>query len=237
MRAAGIFVTATGTEVGKTIVSCGIARLLADAGRDLGVWKPFASGAVRRGGKWVSEDALLLKEAARTDDPLSQINPFCFRAPLAPDAAARLERRKISWKAALEAYERLRGLRGFLVVEGVGGLRVPIDEEHEVPDLIAATRLPVLVVASAKLGTLNHTMLTLEALERRGLPLFGVVLNRFDPKALADRTNLEFFRRKRVPVAACLPHDPSFARDFDRLACKLAPTQLGRWLLQKPYSI
>jgi dethiobiotin synthetase len=232
MKASGIFVTATGTEVGKTVLSCALARLLSEKGRRFRVRKLFASGALRQGKQWVSEDALLLKEASRSEESLEQINPFCFRAPLAPEAAARLEGKAILWSSVVRAAESVKRSKDFLVVEGVGGLRVPLGGGRDVADLIRLFQLPSVVVASAKLGTINHTLLTLEALRREKLPCLGVVLNRFSPRSLTDRTNLDFFRRNRVPVLACLPDDPRLARDSGRLSRKLASTPLGRWLLE-----
>ncbi|MGA9520074.1 MAG: dethiobiotin synthase [Myxococcaceae bacterium] len=168
-----IFVTGTDTGVGKTEVSAALLSLLADAGLHPAPMKPYESGCADRR---QPADALTLRAAARSSDPLEDICPHRFRAPLAPGIAARRQHAVPSIDRTLQAFRRFD--RRSLVVEGAGGLLVPIDPERDVIDLIALLRLPVLLVARAGLGTLNHSGLALEALRRRRIKVRAVVLVR-----------------------------------------------------------
>ena len=138
----GIFVTGTDTDCGKTIIAGGIARALLHKGFNVGVMKPVATwGDPRRepGGRkrWISEDALHLRQAAATSDSLDLINPICFKAAMAPWPAARLEKKKIDIHRVTLAYKELCRRHDFVVVEGVGGLMVPLKRDFFVIDLIA----------------------------------------------------------------------------------------------------
>jgi dethiobiotin synthetase len=167
------FVTGTDTGVGKTEVGAALLSLMADAGLAPGVFKPYESGCadVER-----PSDALALRAAARSDDPLSMSSLHRFRAPLAPGIAAQRLGLDPSWAETLKAFRAFQGRA--LVVEGAGGLHVPLDAHHLVLDLVAATRLPVVLVARAGLGTLNHTGLSLLALRARRIRVRAVVLVR-----------------------------------------------------------
>ena len=170
----GLFVTATDTEVGKTVVACGLARALAAAGIDVGVAKPVQSGAAADDPEG---DAMLLRAAAEVEDAPDEICPFAFEAPLAPLVAARLEGRSLELDAVAAAVESLAARHDVLLVEGAGGLLVPVGESWTIADLAVRLSLPLVVVARAGLGTVNHTLLTVEAARRRGLQVAGVVLN------------------------------------------------------------
>lgn len=161
-----LFVAGTDTGVGKTLVTSLIALKLRQAGVDAGVMKPFASGCERLDGALVSEDAVFLKQATGVEDELDLINPIRLEEPLAPLVAAR--RAGVSttgWKSeVLEAYQELRRRHECVLVEGVGGLLVPVGEENGLiwtcVDLISEWMLPVTLVARRRLGTINHTLLT-----------------------------------------------------------------------------
>jgi len=165
------FVTGTDTAVGKTEVAAALLSLMADAGLAPGALKPYESGCVdvER-----PADALALRAAARSEDALGKISLHRFRARLAPGIAAERLGLNPSWTETLKAFRAFQGRA--LVVEGAGGLLVPLDRRHQVIDLVAATRLPVILVARAGLGTLNHTGLSLEALRARRLRVRAVVL-------------------------------------------------------------
>src|SRR5262245_53930023 len=147
----GIFVTGTDTNVGKTAVACGIVSLLKAKGVKVGVMKPIASGG--------REDAERLREASGMSDGLDVINPQHFEAPLAPVSAAALERREIDLDLIYRSYWFLQKHYDVVIVEGIGGVKVPIGESTYIADLIQALRLPALIVGRAGLGTLNHTLL------------------------------------------------------------------------------
>ena len=179
----GFFVSATDTEVGKTAIACGLARLLATRGHDVGVAKPVQSGALATdpGG-----DAALLREAAGVDDELGEICPYAYAAPLAPLVASRLEGRPVDPKVVLDAVAELARRHDVLLVEGAGGLLVPVGEDWMIADLAGWLGLPLVVVARAGLGTVNHTLLTLEAARARGLEVAAVVLNGRSPDSDAS---------------------------------------------------
>lgn len=163
---ASLFVAGTDTGVGKTLVTSLIALKLRAAGVDAGVMKPFASGCEMVDGALVSEDAVFLKTATGVDDPLELINPVRLEEPLAPLVAARRAGVDTSaWKGEVrEAYHELRRRHEVVLVEGVGGLLVPVGEEDgriwTCLDLIQEWSLPVALVARRRLGTINHVLLT-----------------------------------------------------------------------------
>ena len=181
----GIFVTGTDTGVGKTIVACAVAAWARARGIDVGVMKPVATGGIARqvggGRRWVSEDALLLAGAVGSRDPLPLINPVCFREPLAPLAAAQRAGTAIALRQICSAFRALSARHEFVVVEGVGGLLVPLTVRLTLADLAKRLGLPLVIVARAGLGTLNHTLLTLRCARELGLEVRGVVLNQADP--------------------------------------------------------
>jgi dethiobiotin synthetase len=187
----GLFVTGTDTGVGKTVVGCALAEMLRQRGVDVGVMKPIETGVGPQG----PLDAIALVEAAGVDDPLGLVCPQRFDLPAAPSIAAAHEGRSVDLQAVRSAYAALRERHAFLLVEGAGGVLVPIAPGYSMVDLMGELALPLLVVARAALGTVNHTQLTLEALERRGLDLAGVVISH-GPRAIstADAANLDALR-------------------------------------------
>jgi dethiobiotin synthetase len=189
--ARGFFVTGTDTGVGKTVVACALVRELRRAGLDVGAMKPAETGVGPEG----PLDARALRAAAGVDDPLEEICPFQLALPAAPSVAAAHEGRELDVGRILACFRALSARHECMVVEGAGGLLVPLSEGFTMADLARELGLPVLVVARAALGTINHTLLTLEALSRRGLPCAGVVISHTGgPLAAADARNLEALR-------------------------------------------
>ena len=207
---AGIFITGTDTEIGKTVVAGGLAATLKAAGVNVGVMKPIASGGVEQAGRIVSEDAIFLKHAAQVDDALDLINPICLRHPLAPSVAAEIEGVSVDFQQIDEVFAQLCQRHEFMVVEGVGGLAVPICEEMLVADMAQRFQLPLLVVARPNLGTINHTVLTVEFARSYSLELHGIVLNASQEasKGLAEETNPnELARLTHLPILGTVPFD------------------------------
>ena len=200
----GVFVTGTDTGVGKTEVACAILRAQRARGLDVGAMKPAQSGHVAG----EPSDAERLRDAAGSSDPLDRVCPYTFAAPLAPAVAARLEGRTLSLEHIVEVAAALARRHAALLVEGAGGLLTPLTDRETYADLAAALRLPLLVVARAGLGTVNHTALTCEAARRRGLEVYGIVLNR--PTAATDPSEPwnagEIERLTGARVLASLPH-------------------------------
>jgi dethiobiotin synthetase len=217
----GFFVGGTDTGVGKTVVACALVRGLAARGLDVGVMKPLETG-VGPGGP---ADALALRAAAGADDPLDQVCPQRFALPAAPTVAAAAEGRSVDLDAVRRAFARLAARHSWLVVEGAGGLLVPAAAGTSMADLALELRLPLILVARAALGTINHTLLSLEAATARGLPVAGVVISHAGgPPSLADAANLAELRAAlgsglvgEIPPLAPGAEAPPEALDLDRL--------------------
>ncbi len=191
MKARGLFVTGTDTGVGKTAVSCALARALRGRGVDVGVMKPIETGVPAAG----PEDARALREAAGAADRLEEICPLRFALPAAPTVAAEAEGREVDLALLRRSAEGLASRHELLLVEGAGGLLVPAAPGRSMADLAAELGLPLLVVARTRLGTINHTRLTLLAAEHLRLPVLGVALSHADgPLDPADAANLEALR-------------------------------------------
>ena len=173
----GLFVTGTDTGVGKTYVSAGIARALTSRGVDVGVMKPAETGCRMRAGRLMPKDALRLKKSACVKDPLSLVTPYKFRSPLAPAVAAELEGKTIDPAKIIKAFQLLSMRHDFLIVEGAGGIMVPLSGTYTYLDLAKKLGLPVLLVARPGLGTINHTLLTIAALMGRKIEIAGIVIN------------------------------------------------------------
>lgn len=224
----GLLVTATDTGVGKTAVASALILAARRLGLDVGGMKPAESGCSRdAAGHLVPADALLLQQAAGGGDPLEEICPYRLEAPLAPGIAAAREGVEIDLAEIERLFRVLEGRhRDGVVVEGAGGLLVPIDPSFStVADLAQALALPVLVVGRPGLGTINHTALTVEALSTRGIECRGVILNAAEGdtgEAAADNARA-IERLVDVPVLACLPHLPSLPQveRVSRLADRL----------------
>jgi dethiobiotin synthetase len=203
----GLFLTATDTGAGKTYVAAAACRALRREGRPFRVCKPVATGAEWADGRWRAEDTLLLAEAAGERD-LDAVTPWAFPAPAAPPVAARLAGMDLTLEKLADAVSRRWSPSVPVLVEGVGGLLCPLTERETVADLAALLGLPLLVVARRALGTLNHTLLTLEVARGRGLRLAGVVVCETAPvSGPAEETNVEELRRRiEVPLLAVAPH-------------------------------
>jgi len=205
-----LFVTATDTEVGKTALAAGLAALLARRGRNVGVMKPFASGCQDVEGRLVSADGLCLARAAGTDDPHHLICPVRLRHPLAPVAAAELEGRTLDLAPVHHAAQELARRHDSLIVEGIGGIMVPLCGDRLVADLAVEFGAPLLIVARAGLGTINHSLLTVAYARSRGLDVAALLLN--SPAASAggpaEQTNPAVITRYAdgVPVLGPMDH-------------------------------
>jgi len=190
-RIKGVFVTGTDTGVGKTWIAAGITAVWRRWGLPATYFKPIQSGCPEEGGRLVPTDARLAQELAGLPEPLELLTPIILRLPLAPAVAAAQEGVAVDLHRVARALEELASRYDFFVVEGAGGLYVPLIDTHFlVLDLVRWLRLPLLVVARAALGTINHTALTVMAARQAGLPVAGVILNRFPARpGLAEQTN------------------------------------------------
>lgn len=176
--ARGIFITGTDTGVGKTVVAAALAHLLRLRGINAGVMKPVTSGCREENGRLISDDALLLCQAAGvTCEPDSV--PYLLREAVAPAEAARLDGVRIDFSRIRESFDRLAASHDYMIVEGAGGLMVPLAGGLLVADLARMLELPLLVVARPGMGTINHTLLTCFAAQQMDLTVAGVIINNF----------------------------------------------------------
>jgi dethiobiotin synthetase len=215
----GVFVTGTDTDVGKTIVTAGLASLLINDGFDIGVMKPIETGCPKRKGRLFPRDAVFLRAASGSKDRLSLINPYRFSKPLAPLIAAAIDHKEIKMGKISLAYEKLKKKHDVTFVEGAGGLLVPLTPRLTNLDLILKLALPLLVVVSSKLGAVNHALLTVNWARKNGIKVIGFVINlptpnRLNPrKNLAQKTNPMLIRSfAGVPILGEVPYIPLIYR-------------------------
>ncbi|MCA9017464.1 MAG: dethiobiotin synthase, partial [Planctomycetaceae bacterium] len=185
----GLMIVGTDTGVGKTYISAAIARQLTSEGTRTGAYKPACSGSItaEQTGAHYWEDVALLSQAIGGTFPAHRICPQTFHAPLAPPVAAKKEGKQVDEELLRQGALWWQDQVDFLIVEGVGGVLCPLSENALVVDFVAALNFPVLIVARAGLGTINHSLLTIEVLQKRGLTIAGLILNDVDPE-LSDES-------------------------------------------------
>jgi dethiobiotin synthetase len=200
------FVTGTDTEIGKTLVSSAILHKLVRSGRRACGMKPIAAGAEMIDGELHNEDADMLAAAGNVHLPSSITTPFMLREPAAPHIAAALEGVTIEPVPIIAAYAEILAASDAVVVEGVGGFRVPFNDDFDSADLAAQLNLPVILVVGLRLGCISHALLTVEAIVARGLVLAGWVANTADPEMRFMQENIAALAQ-RIP-APLLGHVP-----------------------------
>ena len=208
----GIFITGADTEVGKTIVTAGLAGAIKSKGLNTGIMKPVATGSMRdKNGQLISDDVRFLIKSIDCEEKPSIVNPISLELPLSPLVASRIENKEINIKKIKEAYSHLSEKYDFVVVEGIGGLLVPIKENYFVTDMIIDLGLSVVIVSRPGLGTINHTLLTINEARRRGIDIKGFIINWLEDQnpGTAERTNPGIISElSDIPLLGILPHDP-----------------------------
>lgn len=214
-----IFVTGTDTGVGKTLIAASLAAYLSVKRKlDVGVMKPFESGT-ETAGERSAKDAWTLREASGSHDDMDEINPYLFKAPLAPEAAALRENAAIDMGFVTATFSKLVNRHDMVVVEGAGGLLVPITEGFFYADLIVSWKVPVIIVSRLTLGTINHTLLTNSYLKSAGVKVLGVILNDTQGENdAASQTNPAMLEKYlNVPLLGVFPYMPGiFEKGVDR---------------------
>lgn len=212
-----LFITGTDTGIGKTLVGCGIATALTAQGKRVGVLKPAETGCDRRDGVLYPDDAMRLAGYARSGLSLETVCPYRFSPPVAPSVAAEQAGVTIQPERIIEVFQTITNQHDVTLVEGAGGLLVPLVDRYSFADLARDLDIPVLVVVGSKLGALNHTLLTLHCIEARTLPLAGYILNH--PTQTADdaiKTNATTLAGLTdVPCRGIIPH-LALSEDIDR---------------------
>jgi dethiobiotin synthetase len=203
----GIFITGTDTGVGKTVIAAGLALALKERGMKVGVMKPVATGCAGTDHHLVSSDAVFMFEAAENEyAPLS--SPSRYRNPLAPSVAAMIEKREVNIAQIYKAYHELQKHYDFIIVEGIGGLLVPLTRDFFVANLIREFHLPLLIVSRPGLGSINHTLLTVDAAVVRGFDIRGIIFNRQPAVnySIAEITNPKVIHELTgIPILGALP--------------------------------
>jgi dethiobiotin synthetase len=248
----GVFITGTDTGVGKTVVSAIIAACLRQSGLDVGVMKPFETGCLRTKKGLIPPDGTFLRRVTGVDDPIDDIVPCRFALPLAPMVAADLEQNPVRLSLVMSAFSRLLKRHEVLVVEGAGGLLVPItrnpsaaragnlrrtgdDRHYFVCDLIREMELPVIVVTRATLGTINHTLLTARQARQEGLRVLGFIVNHPEPSgdSPAELTNSPVLEElSGCPLLAAIPFMQTITTEGIRDAAERTAPALASSLLE-----
>jgi dethiobiotin synthetase len=208
------FITGTDTEVGKTHVTCLLLKFLTQHQRSAIGFKPIAAGAEEAFGQLVNEDALNIMESSNVHAKYKQINPICFEPPIAPHIAAQRVNKVITQIELNHHYKEILSVGAeFTLVEGAGGWSLPINDTEYLSDWVKAREIPVILVVGMKLGCLNHTLLTIQALKAQGVKCAGWVANEIDPNMSEFDANLESLKQRiDVPLLAISPFSKGKAK-------------------------
>jgi dethiobiotin synthetase len=200
------FITATDTGVGKTTVTAAMAFALKSLGVDVGVMKPFATGVQQKTG-YKSEDVAILATSARTTDPEELINPYFFPVPASPYTAANKLGLEIDIGLVMHRLEKLQASHDVVLVEGIGGILTPILKNYCIADMIKDMNLDTLVVTSSRIGTVNHTLMTLGIAQKYGLKVHGMIINGVDSGGYdADELKNDLTNLSGIEVFCQIPH-------------------------------
>lgn len=204
-----LFVTGTDTDAGKTVSAVALLQALYQRGYNCLASKPIAAGAEATADGLRNSDALLLQQAAGAQQVYAAVNPFCFSPPIAPHIAAELAGQPLQAQQVRAALSSLQQQNAdWLVVEGAGGWLLPLNAEETLADVVEALQLPVVLVVGLKLGCLNHALLTVADIERRGLVLAGWIGNQVQPQAMPYQSENIALLKQRIsaPCLGILPH-------------------------------
>ena len=174
-----IFITGTDTDVGKTYITAGLAITLRKMSVDVGVMKPFAAGAAQKKG-YKSEDVEILSKSAQINDPENLVNPQFFPIPASPYTAWKKLKIKPKIPMVLSSFKKLTSMHEMMLVEGIGGILTPILKDYYVTNLIKDMKIPTIIVTRSKVGTVNHTLMTVKMCEKYKIPIKGIIINNFD---------------------------------------------------------
>jgi len=217
------FITGTDTGVGKTLISCALLHAFAAKGKRVVGMKPVAAGCDDDG---LNDDVKKLRASSNILASLGQINPYSFIHPIAPHIASKNSGVRINFERIIESYKELASQAEIVIVEGVGGILVPLNETQDSIDLIYSLDLPVIVIVGMRLGCLNHALLTFRALDASGLNCAGWVANILDEKMLAIGENIETLKEKiKAPLLGVIEYQS--APDDKLIASKINLSMLN----------
>jgi dethiobiotin synthetase len=234
----GFFITGTDTGVGKTVIAGAMIKAIHAQGVNVCGMKPIETGCARIGNNLYPSDGMFLKKVAGMEENINQITPFCFETPVAPSLASEMESRPLSIDTIVEKVHGLLHRYHAVVVEGVGGILVPIRKDYFVIDLIKELGLPLIVVARPTLGTLNHTLLTVNYALKEGIRVSGIVINftRKSEGTVSENTNaLVLQQLSPVPVLGVFPYLDNLENEtLEKAAMKHLDLAIIRKQLQNP---
>jgi dethiobiotin synthetase len=191
MHARGILIIGTDTSVGKTFIAAALARVFHSRGIDVGVMKPFAAARSSFSRTYRSEDTAILARAAHSRDSDTEINSYFYTVPAAPYVASAItQEEEVSIPSVLDAYQHLAAKHEIMIVEGMGGLMVPLTESETFADFAKVLNIPTIVVARCSIGTFNHTLLTLSVSKNYDLDIRGLVMNGYPTRQRAEDKQL-----------------------------------------------
>lgn len=199
-----LFITGTDTDVGKTYVTAGLAVVLRKMDVDVGVMKPFAAGSAQKKG-YKSEDVEILSRAANTHDPENLVNPQFFQIPASPYTAWKTLKIKPRVSTVLSGFKKLSKLHDMLLVEGMGGIMTPILKDYYITNLIKEMKIPSVIVTRSKVGTVNHTVMTVKMCEKYKIPVKGIIINDFENGYAVKDLTRDLENLTCVPVLGSIP--------------------------------
>ena len=199
-----LFITGTDTDVGKTYITAGLAVVLRKMNVDVGVMKPFAAGSAQKKG-YKSEDIEILSRAANACDPENLVNPQFFPIPASPYTAWKKLKTKPKISTILSSFKKLSKLHDMLLVEGMGGIMTPILKDYYITNLIKEMKIPTIIVTRSKVGTVNHTIMTVKMCEKYKIPVKGIIINNFDNGYAVKDLTRDLKNLTGVPVLGSIP--------------------------------
>lgn len=200
-----IFITGTDTDVGKTYITTGLAVTLRKMGLDIGVMKPFAAGNAQKNG-FKSEDVEILSKAAQVNDPENLVNPQFFPIAASPYTAWKKLKIKPKISTILKSFKKLSNIHEMLLIEGMGGVMTPILKDYYITNLIKEMKIPTIIVTRSKVGTVNHTIMTVRMCEKYKIPIKGIIINDFDSDGYKTKELTRDLKNLlKVPILGSIP--------------------------------
>ena len=205
----GFFITGTDTDIGKTVVTACLTTLFKSQDMDVGVMKPIETGVDPACSSSANSDAKFLMESSSSTDAEEEVCPYRLKTPASPYQAAQIAGIQIQPSTIIEKFKVLRSRHRMMMVEGIGGILVPITYKYSVADLALEIGLPLIIVSRLRVGTLNHTLLTINAAQQYGLKIKGIILNQHEAGGLNDieikqGELIEEF--SNIPILGTCPH-------------------------------
>ncbi|MEK0369232.1 MAG: dethiobiotin synthase [Nitrosopumilus sp.] len=208
-----LFITGTDTDVGKTYIIAGLAVVIRKMGIDVGVMKPFAAGKAQKKG-YKSKDIVIISKAAQACDPENLVNPQFFPIAASPYTAWKNLKTKPKISTILSSFKKLSKLHDLLLVEGMGGIMTPILKDYYITNLIKEMKIPAVIVTRSKIGTVNHTIMTVKMCEKYKIPIKGIIINDFDSNGYKIKELTRDFKSlTNVPVLGSIPFITNFTNN------------------------